>query len=284
MKAVLVFCEGRHDIVFAQRSLGAHGGCEWVDRPIGDLPSPFGRSTVARRGLIARRFEQHALDDLSLRDAAHPPLPCFESIVENTATDTMFFMVRALGKDQSDPILNLLQALDVTIAEEPVGTFDVSDYAAAFLFDANGEGVTSTLVGFRNRYGEHFGDLGNLEHGRWVADTTVPVGCFVFHRGAQDQEGTLEDHLAPMVEEAWPVRYAGAEHFVDENQSAGDRVSNRPAERLKAIITATGQFDHPGDPMSIIIGRTGLPHERFVASPLSGELADFLARTPWNNP
>ena len=285
MKAVLVFCEGRHDVVFAQRSLGARGGCKWVDRPIGDLPTPFGRNTVARMGLIARRFERHALEDLSLRVAAHPPLPCFESIVENTATDTMFFMVRALGKDQSAPILHLLQALDVTIEDEPAGTYDVSEYAAAFLFDANGDGVAATLAGFRNRYGEHFGDdLENLGHDEWVADTTVPVGCFVFHRGAQDPDGTLEDHLAPMVKEAWPVRYAAAQRFIDDNQNAGDRVSNREAERLKAIITATGQFDHPGDPMSIIIGRTGLPLERFVASPLSGELADFLARTPWTNP
>ena len=281
MKAVLVFCEGRHDVVFAQRSLGARGGCKWVDKPIGELPSPFGRSIVAR-GLLARRFEKHALEDLSLQESAHPPLPCFESIVENTATDTMFFMVHALGKDQSNHILGLLRDLDVTIAGEPAGTFDVSEYAVAFLFDANGEGVTATVAGVRNRYGEYFGDLGNLEHGGWVADTTVPVGCFVFHRSAQDQEGTLEDHLAPMVEEAWPVRYAGARRFVDDNQRAGDRVSNREAERMKAIITATGQFDHPGDPMSIIIGRTGLPHERFVASPLSGELADFLAGTPWN--
>ena len=73
MKAVLVFCEGRHDVVFAQRSLGAHGGCEWVDRPVRELPSPFGRGRAAARGLIARRFERQALEDLTLRDAAHPP-------------------------------------------------------------------------------------------------------------------------------------------------------------------------------------------------------------------
>ena len=284
MKAVLVFCEGRHDVVFAQRSLGARAGCEWVDKPIGNLPSPFGRSIVARKGLVARRFEQHALEDLSLRRAAYPRLPCFESIVENTVTGTMFFMVHALGKDQSDSVLDLLRVLDVTIAEEPAGTFDVSEYAVAFLFDANGEGVASTLTTFRNRYGEHFGDLENLEHGGWVAETTVPVGCFVFHRSTRDQEGTLEDHLAPMVEEAWPARYAGAERFVDDYRSTGDTVSNREADRLKAIITATGQFDHPGDPMSIIIGRTGLPRARFDASPLSADLANFLARTPWKNP
>ena len=65
MKAVLVFCEGRHDAVFAQRSLGVHGGCQWVGRAIGKLPSPFGPSPIARRGLIATRIERHAIEDLT---------------------------------------------------------------------------------------------------------------------------------------------------------------------------------------------------------------------------
>lgn len=282
MKAVLIFCEGRHDVVFVQRSLGAHGDCEWVGKSIGDLPAPFGRSDVAKKGLIAGRFEQITLEDLSLQSAAHPPLPCFESVVENTKTDTIFFMVRAHGQDQSEPILNLLQALDLLI-DEPAGTFDVSEYAAAFLFDANGAGVTSTIARFRQRYGPHFGDLGSLEHGKWVAKTTIPVGCFVFHKSADGDTGTIENHLAPMVEEAWPERYEGAERFVNDNRNDGDKVSDGEAERLKAIITVTGQFGHPGDPMSVIIGRNGLPRAQFEASPVSKELAGFLARTPWCN-
>ena len=283
MKAVLVFCEGRHDVVFAQRSLGAHGGCEWIDKPIGELPSPFGRtSRVVRQGLIARRFERQAIGSLRLQNAAHPPLPSFESIVANTETDTMFFLVRAHGQDQRDDVLTLLRTLDVTITEEPDGTFDVSEYAAVFLFDANGEGVTSTLGAFRDRYGEHFGNLSDLEHGKWVATTIVPVGCFVFHRSATDGTGTLEDHLAPMAALAWPQRYAGAEGFIDGNRNAGDKVSKTEAARLKAIITVAGQFDTPGDPLSIVIGRNGLPRAQFQASALSAELADFLTGTPWS--
>ena len=283
MKAVLVFCEGRHDAVFAQRSLGSHGGCRWVGRHISELPSPFGRGGVARKGLIAARLERHALEDLTLQAAAHPPLPCFESVVENPATDTMFFMVRAHGKVQSDPVLNLLRDLDLTITGEPAGMFDVSEYATAFLFDANGEGVTATVSGFRDRYGAHFGDLSNLEHGGWVGETTVPVGCFVFHKSGPDRTGTLEHHLAPMIAQAWPERYAEGERFVDDNRDGDDKVSGSEAERLKAVITVTGQFDHPGDPMSIIIGRTGVPHAQFEASPTSMELAAFLGRIPWND-
>ena len=104
----------------------------------------------------------------------------------------------------------------------------------------------------------------------------------MFHRSAADETGTLEDHLAPMAASAWPKRYAGAERFVDDNQNAGDKVSTREAERLKAIITITGQFDNPGDPLSIVIGRNGLPRAQFLASALSAELAAFLTGTPWS--
>lgn len=284
MKAVLVFCEGRHDVVFAQRSLGAHGRCEWVDRPIGDLPSPFGPGGVANRGIIATRFERRALEDLAIQAAANPPLPCFESVVEDSASDTMFFMVRAAGKHQSAPVLELLRALDVTITDEPAGRFDVSEYAAAFLFDANGEGVGATVTGFRDSYGAHFGDLSSLDHGRWMTQTAVPVGLFVFHRSTQEPTGTIEDHLAPMVARAWPERHAEASRFIDQNRGEEDEVSRSESERLKAIITVAGQFNCPGDPMSIIIGRNGLPRAQFEASPLSAELADFLTRAPWSAP
>ena len=281
MKAVLVFCEGRHDVVFAQRSLGAHGACDWVDRPVRELPSPFGRSGIASKGIIATRLEQHAIEDHTLQAAAHPSLPCFESVVENTVTDTIFFMIRAHGEGQIDPILELLQSLHVTVADEPAGTFDVSEYSAAFLYDANGKGVTSTLEDFRDRYASHFGNLSNLEHGKWLAGTLVPVGCFVFHKSAQDQTGTLENHLDPMAAAAWPNQHAAAKCFVENTRAGDDKVSSKEAERLKAIITVTGQFNHPGDPMSIIIGRNGIPHAQFLQSTTSAEVAQFLTHTPW---
>ena len=287
MKAVLVICEGRHDVAFAQRSLGAYGGCEWGnDKPVRELPSPFGPGRTARKGLIAMRYERHALEDLPLRDAAHPPLPCFDSVVENPATDTMFVLVRAHGQSQAAPVLDLIETLDDTITGEPAGSFDVSEYAAAFLFDANADGAATKLTAFRDRFGARFGDLAGLAHRAWVATATVPVGCFVFHRNEQDQTGTLEDHLAPMAEAAWPERYAGARRFIDGNRRDADAVSSNDAARLKAIITAAGQFGQPGAPMTAVVGdrNRGLPGAQFAASPLSRDLADFLAAVPWSRP
>ncbi len=281
MKAVLVFCEGRHDVVFVQRSLGSHRGCTWFKEPIGKLPSPFGPGKAAAKGLIAKRFERQSLDDLTLQAAAHPPHPRFESIIEHEVSRTIYFVVRAQGKDQTGAILDLLRDLDAMITEEPPGTYDVSEYAAAFLFDANDGGVNGTIEAFRERYREHFGDLTALEQGKWIFTPTVPVGCFIFHKEGEST-GTLEDHLAPMTESAWPDRYPKAQTFIDDNKAEDDAVFSKESERLKAIITVTGQFNHPGDPLSEIIGRHGLPKEEFDQAPLSKTLVAFLAATPWS--
>ena len=55
-------------------------------------------------------------------------------------------------------------------------------------------------------------------------------------------------------------------------------MSSRDAERLKAIIMVARQFNHPGDPMSIILDRGGLPRAEYVRSQLK-ELAAFLLET-----
>ena len=36
-------------------------------------------------------------------------------------------------------------------------------------------------------------------------------------------------------------------------------------------------LDHPGDPMTVVIGRTGLPRAQFAGSPLSKELVRVAA-------
>ena len=280
MKAVLVFCEGRHDIVFAQRSLGALGGCEWVRRPIGKLPSPFGANSAAHKGLVARRLERHDIGDMQLRPAAHPQVPAFESMIEDAERSVLFVMLRVGSKYNNKAVMELLVEMDSVLAEE-VGTWDVSRYAAAFLFDADDGGLGATLDGFRKSYGSHFGDLSGAGHGSWTNTETVPVGCFVFHRSEDDQTGTLEDHLAPMAEAAWPVRYASATKFVNENRNPSHAVSRSRAERLKAIITAAGQLDHPGDPLSQVIGWKGLPQAQYENSRTSRSLVNFLMSIPW---
>ena len=247
---------------------------------IKDLPSPFGTIPGASpKGLIARRVERDA-GELTLRSAAYLPLPQFEPAVFDEEAGIIFLLVRANGRDQVAAVIDLLEDVDASMG---VGGVAISEYAAAFLFDADMVGLTATLEKFREHYNGHFGDLSEAGHSKWVAAAICPVGVFVFHRTAEDETGTLEDHLAPMVASAWPDKYASACGFIDDNRQPGDKVSRSDARRLKAIVTSAGQFDHPGSPLSTMIARDGIPKAQFETSPMSRALVAFLQGVPWRD-
>ena len=278
MKAVLVICEGRHDIIFVQRSLGAIASCKWFDGTIRELPSPFGQVRhQSQKGLVARRMERE-VDDLTLGSAASPRLPQFVSAVEDKATQTIFMLIRANGKEQVDAVIDMLKDLDASLE---TGTLDISHYATAFLFDADEEGLAATLTAFRNGYRQHFGDLSAADHAGWVDAPTCHVGVFVIHKSHADPTGTLEDHLAPLAADAWPGHFDAASAFVDGGRQPDETVSKGDANRLKAIITATGQFQHPGAPLSKLVARKGIPEAHFKTCKLSADLVRFLQAVPW---
>ena len=280
MRAVLVFCEGKHDVVFVERSLGACAGCERLKGAIRDLPSPFGasKSSSVPTGLIATRLGQLDIQDIALQDD-YPPAPQFETAVRSPA-DAVYVLIRAGGKRKSKAVLELMQYVDDTMS---VGGFDVTEHAAAFLFDADDEGLASTVEQFQREYGAYFGDLSRATHAAWTTTSSIPVGVYVFHRG-DSKTGTLDDHIAPMVESAWPCWYASARHYIDSNRKSEDAASGSDAKRFKAIVTAAAQFEHPGRPLSTVVARKGLPRQQFESSPESTALVAFLEDTPWSPP
>ena len=190
----------------------------------------------------------------------------------------MFVLIRAGTKNAAKQVVALLEDVHSVLA---AGHYDVTEYAAAFLFDANAEGLPATLEAFRQDYGARLGDLSRVDHAKWISTATIPVGVFVFHDVAT-QTGTLEDHLAPMVESWTPDRYAGATAFIDDNKRPNDAASHDQAKRLKAILTATGQFGQPGYSLSVIL-REDLPSEQFSSSPASKALVEFLEGVPWKS-
>lgn len=280
MRAVLVVCEGPHDVAFTKRSLRTVGRCSLIEEPIRELPSPFGDSAVGK-GLIATRLRKRVFDDLDLQSAAHLPPPSFDVAVRDTANSTMFILIRTNGKDQVDAVQSLLADVHETFDDTLIETFEVSAFAVAFLFDANAIGMTKTMDTFRKRYSSRFGDLSQVDHGRWANTDISPVGCFVFHRGPDEEVGTLEDHMVPMVESEWSDRYAMAREFIHGNRTESDRVSRDEASQLKAVITAVGQFSVPGAGLTQVIGRAGLSDAAFEQSSLSQDLVAFLTATPW---
>ena len=275
MRAVLVFCEGTTDVVFVERSLGACANCERMRGPVRELPSPFGASDSVPKGLIATRVAELAVEDLALHDD-YPPAPQFESVVEEAIRNVMFVLIRAGGKSKAASVLKLARYVDALMQAED---FDVTEHAAAFLFDADDEGLSATVSAFRESYGPYYGDLSGAAHAQWITTTSIPVGLYVFH---DDKDtGTIEHHVEPMVEAAWPDRYTAARAFIDQNRGRGDAASKNEARRLKATITTAGQFDHPGRPLATVLAQRGLPDQQYQQSTAANALASFLLSTPW---
>ncbi len=220
-------------------------------------------------------------EKLTLRETSYSVLPHFESAVVDKGEQTYFMQVRAGGDGKADAVTDLLGALDDSF---DAGPMDISrEYAVAFLFDANGSGLRQRVETFRAAYERHFGSLASAGHARWLRTTNCHVGMFVFHRSPEEPFGTLEDHLAPMAKATWPEYYGGARAFIDDNRRDGDAPSTSSARRLKAIITAAAQFDHPGAPLSTAVARCGIPREQFEQCELSHDLARFLQGVPWED-
>lgn len=286
MRAVLVFCEGSHDIVFATRSLGALAGGKWMGQPISKLPSPFGPRTDPSnpqrpvvRSFIVERLRTRAIDELRLRDAAHPAPPSFQAFVHVDADDVLFALLRSGGDSAAKASLDLIQDV-VTLM--PLG-LDVTEVAVAFLFDADVDGVQAREASFERTHQRLLGSAGGPKHGVWVNTDVngmeIPVGLYIFHDPSTG-EGTLEDTLAPMVASEWPKRWTGAETYLGKHQEAQDPVATKRSERLKAQISISGQFLFPGDPMTQVLARNGLPSSHFQG-PASKALVDFLRSAPW---
>lgn len=278
MRAVLVFCEGEHDVVFITRSLGRLGGCTWVSGPIDQLPTPFGSNGPRLKSLIVQRYMSRELGGQHLRAAAHTPLPTFDVVVEHPASGTLYVILRS-DADRStvgvDSVLGDLEA----IWQLEQGRVDIDRVATALVFDADDEGVSHRSARIRELYSPTLGEPVALDHGQWSITRRGPVGLFFFHDPAT-QRGTLESLLGPTVESTWPGRWTGAGAFIDEHASTGDKVRRNMSEEIKARITIAGQLQCPGDPMSVVLRHDGLPHECFMG-PHSQRLVDFLLAVPW---
>lgn len=277
MKAVLVFCEGNHDVVFVERSLGACANCVRMERPIGKLPSPFGADDTSRRGLIAQRLQGISVEDLALRDK-YPPTPQFQTVLEESQQRLMFLLIQMGSKWNENRVIPLVRGVDELMHAHD--EYEVSEHAVAFLFDANDVGVSATVSTFRDKYASYYGDLSGIAPGHWMTTAKTPVGLYVLHADSSES-GTLENHVAPMVESAWPDRYAAATEYIDRNSGRDDAVSRSEANRLKAVITSAGQFDHPSRPMTTILAHNGLPDGVYRSSSAANDLASFLLSTPW---
>lgn len=275
MRAVLIFCEGQHDVVFVLRSLGA-AGCTWLSSPLKELPSPFGNiDGQADTSFVAKRIAKRSVGDVELRAANQAQPPSFQCFLEDKATDTLYAVLRCNGDSAAGPAKDLLSELSGLISGD-IGPFlQVTSVATAFLYDAD----TSTSERerrFQASFGTLITDPSLFRHRTWNSSPRGPVGLYIFANPATG-DGTLEDLLAPLVEARWPPRWKAAGEYLSQHADPDDPIMKKRSEMLKAHVCTVGQFIFPGDPLSVVLGRheRGLPKEVFLSS-VSTDLVAFL--------
>lgn len=225
------------------------------------------------------RYEDRRIDDLGLGQAAHAPVPTFDTLVEVIADDTLYVMMRCGSDRAAKPVLELLDDMQAVMAV----VSDLDAVALAFLFDADGKGVGARESSFARDYAACLAaeQARPLRHAEWGPGRYGPVGLFVFHDPSTGT-GTLEDVLEPLVQQQWPKKWEAAGGYLRDHGEPGDRIHTGPTAYKKARIGVTGQFTFPGGPMTEVIRNRheGLPRERFTG-PVSQQLVEFLRRVPW---
>ena len=281
-RALLVFCEGRHDVVFVQRALGRVAGFTYTSENVADLPTPLGKGASSQQSFIAKRIAaDRSAEQLSATN--RPMRPSFESVLKGGEGNAPWIVLLNRGTDGFGVRAQRLVD-DLTQVSAP--DFDLQKWAVAILVDGDDLGAERRAAGLLEEMKSWENRPKTLAHGVWSAASGGPVGLFAFGRGA-DRKGTLDEDLAEMVAKYWPEPYGGAEIYIDQQSKADYPVTKKKSARLKAVMNVAGQLYFPGDPLSRVIAQDprgrGLPADVFDTA-LAKELAAFFQAVPWADP
>jgi hypothetical protein len=276
LRLLLTFVEGEHDVVWTERSLRIHQQYEEFGRAVQDYPTPLGGPPG--QGVLARQLV-HALDQ-HLATAKRPPLPRLEAALYHAGDDTLALVMQMQGLAQMQPVVTFLNKLFSTLA---ASTYEITACAVAMLVDADDAGVATRGVEVSSTLASVYPDLAALSHGVWQVHARGPVGVWVFH-DSKTGKGTLEHGLESVVSGAYAPFWAAAEGFiasVPRIPLAHLPVDRDVATRVKATLTAAGQFEKPGAAMHGMLAHGVLAGDAMKQSPDAQALAAFLAAPGW---
>ena len=273
--ALLVFCEGQHDVAYVRMLLQEILEFEIVSLPFKEIPSPF-------HHLFKQSVATHAAGDLSL-DMAHKFfLP--ETILRNKSQFILLY--NCGGNTQYDKVRELLSDYLPIIPQARVFAEDAKEIIDhvkyLFLYDADSVGINKILEQVNHEFsviGEtNFFDAewssSNSDFGRVAGDKAVYVW------GERAEQGTLEDILYPMFSLAQPSLLSKAESAIDDmfTWDSGNpdivKAVSEISKRKKSVITVIGQKKKPGSSLNVIIDQSKFLRKDTLTN--NGPTQDFV--------
>ncbi|MDD5271220.1 MAG: hypothetical protein PHU14_00745 [Methylovulum sp.] len=261
VNALLVFCEGAHDIAFVQQVLKLCLGFTRKQWKLSEHPAPFDQ-------LFSTSVKNHAAQDLSLDMARKFFLP--DSVWQKDQDVILLF--NSGGSTQNDKVKALLAKFLIlfdqrAVFAQPAGIM-VNQARYLFLYDADDVGATAWFSKIKQDFAI-IDDGPSWVFGEWAFLPNNPFGAIAGDKAAYiwgevEHSGTLEDLLLPMFEtEQQPLMQASCS-FVDsafswdvEGKGSKGAIAEM-GKRKKAIITCAGQRQKPGSPMSAILDQAKL--------------------------
>ncbi|GMO43372.1 MAG: hypothetical protein Pg6C_04940 [Treponemataceae bacterium] len=281
-KALLVFCEGDHDIAYIRTIIRKILRFERLTVVFSQLPYPFSR-------LFDTSVKNHAADDLSL-DMAHKFFLPDEIFKKD---NDIILLYKNGGNTKFDDIKTLLKSYLELFEEKTI--FDkknsdyISDYKYLFTFDLDANSLDKlceTLsekldkIGERVFISEPWTDT-DSNYGKFSGDKAVYVW------GDNTGKGTLEDILIPIIKTSATntALIEKADHAMRdmfawnfENPKDEERIAEI-ANFNKSVITTAGQREKSGKSLSVVLKESGLiTGDALRASENVNDFINFLSK------
>jgi hypothetical protein len=278
--ALLVFCEGPHDVAFVRRVLKHCLGFERVEWKFSEFPSPF-------NNLFKTSVSNHAARDLSL-DMAHKfLLP--DRVLERDGVVALVF--NSGGKTKRQTIVEFISSF-LPLFKNAATFPDQADAVVTqarflFLYDADAEGVAKIREDVKKTFASIADEPWLVDD--WQIDANDPAGAIsaekgVYIWGGDGEHGTLEDILMPVFRASEPELSVKVENQIEDvfdwNTDHEDlaRSVAETARKHKATITLAGQREKPGMSMNVIVDQTQmLKDDLFAADERVASFARYLA-------
>lgn len=282
INALLVFCEGPHDVAFCRLMFKYCFNITQISWKFSEYPAPFNQ-------LFKTSMENHAAQDMSL-DMAHKFfLP--DRTLYDDERKLLVLLFNTGGKSKTENPKNFLKDFLPLFKNREIFSGDakkiVNNCSYLFLYDQDDKQPSNVFSWCKNEFSQIEDDIfisedfvTDDENNLAASCMDKNVGVYVF---SKNSPGTLEDILLPMFESAQNELLNEAEKFIDsftwktEQDNAEKRIAEI-AKRKKAIITTMGQRKKPGSSMNVIVDQGKLISSKIFTQNHDVKLfVDFVA-------
>ncbi len=279
IKALLVFCEGPHDVAFTRHVLEFFFGARRRNWKFSEYPSPF-------NSLFPESVRKHAARDLSL-DMAHKFFLPDRTL---TTDGWLILLFNSGGKTKTENVTTFLKSYLPLLKQSAVFPDDAENIVVEtkylFLYDADNMNPGEVFSMFDDQYRHIEGTDWSVDNLKTELDrfyaTTADKAVYIW--GDSTGKGTLENIVFPMFEndngQLLKKAINGMDDWFDWDTANEDEKKSfaERAKRKKAILTVSGQRKKPGGSFTVVLDQAKLISKNtFLSDARTKGFAEFLS-------